>query len=637
MLDGRGAKGICNCREHRTVEMDASARSQGTDGFQSNLTMSQLKDLQESIAALRSELSLMGSVIRREVHQEIDEFMRTFKLQILESDLVKDENPTSSQGVSDYLSPYLGLGGLTNLVPVPWGAPGVEGMERMESAGREELGNIAEEIRDIESAVESTARSSVGKVESAVESAAGKMESAARSFDSKRVASQGSDLEMPLLPHDKSDGTVVSEDCRASVKRKISTLQKEHAGKNQDFDIEDLYRTTGCWQRWARIGSTFHSLTLVVIVLNVIWIGIDTDINRADVLSDAPMVSQVVNNLFCIYFVWEIIVRYMAFKIKRDCLKDSWFIFDSFLVVFMIWECWVEVLVYQLLEKPPSQGFSLGNMVRVYRLLRLTRLARVARVSNIFPELMILLKGMVAAMRSVAAILCLLGLFIFIFAIVLRQLLADIEADWKSEQFGSVPKSMNTLLIQVIAGVDTDLIHDLKHASVFYYIVFLVFIFLGTLTLMNMLIGVLCEVVSRVSTEEADLKRFKELEHEIGNIVEALDEDESGTITKDEFEDLVHSEAGLMSLDRLGVDIPAFSEFCSLFFQKGSHIALGDFCNLVVQFQGSKAATVKDVVDMRKFITMQLSMHHRRQTKLILNTNQKLETPQPSRVFAINM
>jgi len=237
-------------------------------------------------------------------------------------------------------------------------------------------------------------------------------------------------------------------------------------------------------------------------------------------------------------------------------------------------------------------------------------------------------------MRSVAAILCLLGLFIFIFGIMFRQLLSDVDADWKSGAFGSVPQSMNTLLVQVIAGVDTELMTELRHTNWFYYFVFLVFIFLGTLTLMNMLIGVLCEVMSRVSAEEGENTSLKDLEHEIGDIVDTIDEDQSGTISADEFHDLMHSDAGLQSLDRLGVDIPAFTEFCSLIFSRCDELSLGEFCNLVVQFRGSKTATVKDIVDMRKYISMQFDIHLRKQTDKLMG-RQHQQILFPSRVFQI--
>ena len=46
--------------------------------------------------------------------------------------------------------------------------------------------------------------------------------------------------------------------------------------------------------------------------LHVFWIAIDTDFNKAAVLCEAPLLFQIVNNMFCLAFTIEIIVRFMA-------------------------------------------------------------------------------------------------------------------------------------------------------------------------------------------------------------------------------------------------------------------------------------------------------------------------------------
>ena len=42
-----------------------------------------------------------------------------------------------------------------------------------------------------------------------------------------------------------------------------------------------------------------------------------------------------VENLFCVYFTVELAIRFAAFRYKRNCMKDSWFVFDSVLVALM--------------------------------------------------------------------------------------------------------------------------------------------------------------------------------------------------------------------------------------------------------------------------------------------------------------
>ena len=41
-------------------------------------------------------------------------------------------------------------------------------------------------------------------------------------------------------------------------------------------------------------------------------------------------------NLFCVYFCVELGFRFGAFKQKKNCAKDAWFVFDSVLVGLMV-------------------------------------------------------------------------------------------------------------------------------------------------------------------------------------------------------------------------------------------------------------------------------------------------------------
>merc|ERR1719424_720951 len=95
-----------------------------------------------------------------------------------------------------------------------------------------------------------------------------------------------------------------------------------------------------------------------------------------------------------------------------------------------------------------SGGEGLGNtsILRLVRLLRLTRMARMVRLLRALPELMILVKGITVAMRSVFFTLCLLFIVIFVFAIVFTMLAVDTGLE--RSYFGSVPHSMSSLLLR---------------------------------------------------------------------------------------------------------------------------------------------------------------------------------------------
>merc|ERR1719464_1602834 len=121
------------------------------------------------------------------------------------------------------------------------------------------------------------------------------------------------------------------------------------------YNVEEHYSESGMWQQIAR-SRLFQTSTLVVIALNVVWIAYETDYNKADVLCNAPLQFQIVDNLFCISFVFEILVRLLAFKNKFNALKDPWWIFDASLVALMVWETWIQVIIYRVMSPPPGSG-----------------------------------------------------------------------------------------------------------------------------------------------------------------------------------------------------------------------------------------------------------------------------------------
>merc|ERR1719291_1098270 len=90
----------------------------------------------------------------------------------------------------------------------------------------------------------------------------------------------------------------------------------------------------------------------------------------------------------------------------------------------MDWETWVLVALYSFLGIDVGGFGQASSMLRLIRLFRLARVARAARLLHAAPELLILAKGIFAAIRSVIAVMCLLSLVVYVFAILFVQLLS---------------------------------------------------------------------------------------------------------------------------------------------------------------------------------------------------------------------
>jgi len=247
---------------------------------------------------------------------------------------------------------------------------------------------------------------------------------------------------------------------------------------------------------------------------------------------------------------------------------------------------------------------SATSVLRVFRLFRLARVARVGRLLRNIPELMILVKGMLMAMRSVSATLMLLVIIIYVFAIMFTQLLWNDPAGQGC--FETVPMAMNCLLMNGVFSDQAQFIDGLLSASIFYYVFVLCYMVLGSLTVMNMLIGVICEVVSVVAQTETDELLAKDLRHKIQGIQSAFKEEGVDMVSEENFKHLVHNQDALQSLDDVGVDVVALVDFADFIFREKEELPLSEFIATVLQFRGSNNATVKDVVDMRKFVSREL-------------------------------
>lgn len=433
------------------------------------------------------------------------------------------------------------------------------------------------------------------------------------------LLAMGSNLAEPLLQKMLHPGNVMSSPGsphpempsrrRGGGIAHTAAVKKAPPPKKQEYNVEDLYHTTGCAQKVAR-NQAFQSSTLVVILCNTIWMAIDTDYNKADVLCLAPPLFQVVDNLFCFYFVFEISIRLLSFRHTMDALGDFWFLGDTSLVLLMVWETWIQVALFVFTDGGDTGGGGRSaSVLRIFRAFRLLRISRMSRLLRSMPELFILVKSIGAAMRCMFVTLCMLMIVIYVFSIMFTQLLSDTETG--KARFETVPMSINFMLTQVLCGFDSAVFTVLLDTGVVYYILWLIYVLIGSLSIMNVLIGILCEVVSGTAEDEKERAVRNDVEHQI--VLTGIDEDRQ-YIGKQEMMLTLESTQVAEKITELGVDVHSLLDFVH-FFEAGVEMALCDFVELVVQFRGTKNTTVRDIVDLRKFISMEIGIIEARLTK----------------------
>lgn len=167
-------------------------------------------------------------------------------------------------------------------------------------------------------------------------------------------------------------------------------------------------------------------------------------------------------------------------------------------------------------------------------------------------------------------------------------------------------QSMNFLMLQVLCGPEASFIQELLAYHWAYYFVYLTFVLVALLTLMNMLIGMLCDVVADAARSSKERSFLKEVKQQTERLARALDFNGDGLISKAEFDIIIKDPGMTATFASLGVDIVAAANFANFIYEQCDVMSYTDFGMLVGRFRGNKMATVKDVMDITHYITMEL-------------------------------
>lgn len=394
---------------------------------------------------------------------------------------------------------------------------------------------------------------------------------------------------------------------------------------------QDRYKDTGMCQCIAR-SNLFEHLTTSMIVIYSVWLAVDIDYNPHVVNTDTSSVFFWVEQFFCCFFVLEVSIRFLAFSSIWKWTRDFWFLFDLFLVMSMAIQArgtreskglpnpseqlWLLPLLDLLLQSNHvGTIFADTGIIRVARLLRLSRLLRMSQLLHLFPEVLILVKAIAAALRSVVFTLALLLMILYIFAIAFTQLTRGTQC--ARQYFSSVPASMQTLFISgaLLDEVGT-LMNDLLAENLYISLTLMyTFVIMSAITVMNMLIGVMCEVISAVASAEKEAIQVQWLRKVLERVAGGPDK----RINQQKFFEILRDEGAANAMKGIGIDLISLVDFADLIFEESgdstdtdaeapdaTEISFDEFLKHVLQLRGSNTATVKDMVDLRWWLSQSL-------------------------------
>jgi len=236
---------------------------------------------------------------------------------------------------------------------------------------------------------------------------------------------------------------------------------------------------------------------------------------------------------------------------------------------------------------------------------------------KLIPELVTMVKGMIAAIRAVHAALIILILLVYVFAILMNTLMG---AD--SEYFPTVRAAMVTLLVQGvllddISGLTRSLIALGSAAALFCLAMF---VLLSALTVMNMLIGVLCQVVLDVSAEEKENIVKAQMQSTLLVMLQNLDADSSGQLSKDEVQSVICEPGAVAIMMDIQVDTQHLLDLMEmLYVNEDSTLPISVIMNIVLSLRGKRPVTMNDFAKSNNFLMWALESQLAQHRELMVN------------------
>jgi len=373
------------------------------------------------------------------------------------------------------------------------------------------------------------------------------------------------------------------------------------------YNVFDRYKEEGYAQRIAKT-SCFENLTLVIVFINALWIAVDTDNNSAAIVTNAHPVFIVAENMFCLYFTGELLIRFIAFQWKRHAFQDRWFVFDFFLVLLMVAETWILPIfafAFRLTEQDIAQTVDI-SFLRLFRMVKILRVSRLLKLLRAIPELVIIVKGIAIASRSVAVFLTLWVMIIYVFAIVLTQLSGG--DDIGTAYFSSVSHSMSTLFLNGIVPEQAQIIIAAGNANWYFWIILMLFTLLASITIMYMMVGVLVEVMGMISASEKEGMTVSYVATSIRETMSMLSYPTETPLSQQQFEKLLVEPDIANVLVGIGVDVVGLVDSMDVIFsdlaKSGESMTFENLVELFLNMRGNNQATVKDVKDSLRVVKM---------------------------------
>ena len=238
-----------------------------------------------------------------------------------------------------------------------------------------------------------------------------------------------------------------------------------------------------------RSNKAFELFVVGVIIFSALVIGVKT----YPIPDSVTQFIIILDWLITLIFLSEISIRFIAEKRKRDFFKSGWNIFDSTIVLISI------------IPIEDSELAVLGRLIRIFRVLRMV---------SIIPELRMLLNSLLKALPRLGYVVLLMFIIFYIYAAVGTTFFKEMESGlWED-----IAVSLLTLFRVMTFEDWTDVMYETMEVYPFSWAYYLSFIFFTAFAFLNMIIGIVVNVLEeehREQSREQGEPTLQELQAEI--------------------------------------------------------------------------------------------------------------------------
>jgi voltage-gated sodium channel len=222
----------------------------------------------------------------------------------------------------------------------------------------------------------------------------------------------------------------------------------------------------------------FELLVVSVIILSALEIGAKT----FELPETAISITYILDTFITIFFLIELTIRFIADDDKKRFFKQGWNVFDTL------------VVAISLIPIDNTEMALLARLVRVFRVLRMV---------SVVPELRVLINSLVKALPQLGYVVLLMFIIFYIYAAIGSFVFKDINP----KLWGDIAISMLTLFRIMTFEDWTDIQYETMDVYPMSWIFYLTFIFFTAFAFLNMVIGI---VVNVMEEEHAAMKSEKE-------------------------------------------------------------------------------------------------------------------------------